>query len=272
MVSPQATSKGKEVVLLVLITIIGTGLRIYRLGYQSLWYDEILTVFSSHGPLAHVLFQTEFKTNILPFYYLVTHAFMALGNQEYFVRIPAVIFGALTIPLLYYSVRQWFDSQVALWSSVLLALSPFHIFYSQEARPYTMFVFLCLLTFYLLQLSLENKDSRLLKLGVAVVGASTFYCHITAIPFLGFLGICVVILVPQNEWRKWIPTFLGMGILLLPALYRAYTIQVTLQGWQDFDPQSLLNALWAFSTGFSFGVQGIAVYLPESLRSIPEHF
>ena len=268
----QAARKRTDIALLVLITIMGTGLRIYRLDYQSLWYDEILTFFSSHGTLAHVLFQTEFKTNILPFYYLVTHAFLALGEQEVFVRMPAVIFGALTIPLFYYSVRHWFGFHVGLWSSSLLAISPFHIFYSQEARPYTMFVFLCLLTFYLLQVSIENKENRWLKLSVAIVGASTFYCHTTAIPFLGFLGLCIVILVPQDEWRKWIPTFLGMGLLLLPALYRANTIQVTLQGWQDFDPLSLLSSLWAFSAGFSFGVQDLAMYLPESLNSIAQDF
>jgi len=264
--------KRKEVFLLVIITVIGTCLRMYRLGYQSLWLDEILTFLSSNGTLSHVLFQTEIQTNILPLYYLVVHAFLALSDQEVFLRVPSLIFGSLTIPLFYYTVRHTFGTQMGLWASSLLAISPFHIFYSQEARPYAMFLLLCLLAFYLLQLCIEKKESRLLKLSFAIVGASTFYCHTAAIPFLAFLGLYIVIVLPMDQWRNWIPTFLGLGILLLPALYRAFIIQVYGKIWQTFDPFSLPNILWVFTTGFSFGSSLLDLHVAEKMKYVIPHF
>ena len=240
----------------------------YRVGYQSLWYDEILTFLSSNGTLSHVLFQTEVKTNILPLYYLIVHAFLALSDQDMFLRIPSVIFGSLTIPLFYYLVNHVFGPQMGLWASTFIAISPFHIFYSQEARPYTMFLFLCLLAFLLLQLSIEKKQNRFLKFSFIIVGASTFYCHTVAIPFLTFLGLYAVIVLSVDQWRHWISTFLTLGILLLPGLYRAFMIQESGKVWQTFDPLLLPNILWAFTTGFSFGPSLLDLHGAERMEDI----
>ena len=262
-----------ELVLVACITLIGAGLRIYQLDYQSLWHDEILTFLSSNGTWAHVLFQTEIKTNILPFYYLVTHAFLAWDSQEMALRAPSVIFGTLTIPLFYQVVRQAFGGQISLWASSLLAISPFHIFYSQEARPYAMYVFLCLLSFSLLQHCVKHHESRLLKGAFAIVGASTFYCHTAAIPFLAFLGLYICIQVPRDQWRDWVPTFLVMTVLILPVLYRVVAIQVDGQGGgRSFEAFYIPYVLWAFSTGFSLGPTLFELHLVERfLEQRAEH-
>jgi len=249
---PRLTSEKRTTyIVLAVLTVIGTGLRAYRLGYQSLWHDEILTYLSSTGTLSHVLFQTDVQTNVLPLYYLITHAFLYWSDLEISLRIPAFIFGSLTLPLFYYTVRHRFGDQTGLWAAWLLAISPFHIFYSQEARPYTLFLFLCLLAVFLLQRCIDHQDSRTLKVSFVVVAVLTFLCHDAAFPFLIFLVLYVFSVRPLDEWSNWIPTFFCLGLLLLPALYWTYSIQVSGKIEQRFDPLSLLNILWLFSAGYS---------------------
>ncbi|WP_447971361.1 glycosyltransferase family 39 protein [Nitrospira sp. M1] len=258
--------------LVALITVIGTGLRAYRLGYQSLWHDEILTYLSSNGSLSHVLFQTEVQTNVLPLYYLVTHALLYWSDLEISLRLPSFIFGSLTLPLFYAIVRHTFGAQTGVWATGLLAISPFHIFYSQEARPYAMYVFLCVLALFLLQRCIDHQQSRLLKVSFVIVAVLTFLCHAAAIPFLAFLVLSILILRPLNEWRDWVPTFLAVGLLLLPAVYWTYAIQVSGKIDQQFDPSSFLNLLWLFSTGYSLGPDFRSLFNLEKLRYLAPHF
>ncbi|GJL67079.1 MAG: hypothetical protein NPIRA05_20500 [Nitrospirales bacterium] len=268
MLARLTSGKRSTFILLVVITIMGTGLRAYRLGYQSLWHDEILTYLSSNGTLSHVLFQTDIQTNVLPLYYLVTHAFLYWSDLETSLRIPAFLFGSLTLPVFYYTVRHTFGGQVGLWATFFLAISPFHIFYSQDARPYTMFLFLCVLTVFLLQRCIDHQDSLTRKIIFVMVAVLTFLCHAAAIPFLAFLVLYILIARPLDEWQDWIPTFLSMGLLLLPALYWTYSIQVSGKIEQRFDPVSYLNILWLFSTGYSLGADLRSFQFTENIRTI----
>ncbi|WP_454061663.1 glycosyltransferase family 39 protein [Candidatus Nitrospira salsa] len=278
MLKKDDIEKGKDIyafpvssVLLISVTVIAAALRIYRLGYQSLWMDEVLTYLSSNGTLAHVLFQTEVHTSILPLYYLFVHAFLYLGEEDIILRVPSLIFGTLSIPLFFMVVRDMLGSLTGTIASFLLAISPFHIFYSQEARPYALYLFLCLLALYLLQQCLNRENNHWLKLGFIVAAASTFYCHTTAVPFLVFLGLYIMITLPKQKWREWIPTFLGLGILLLPALYRIYTIQVGWESARSFEAPYLLYILWAFSTGFSLGPNLIELHQPDKMKYIVQY-
>lgn len=260
-----------SVIGLLLITVIGTGLRIYRLGYQSLWYDEILTFLSSSGTFTHVLFQTEIETYILPLYYLVVHAFLYLGEEDVILRIPSLIFGSLSIPLFFLVVREILGAETGVLASFLLAISPFHIFFSQEARPYAMFLFLCLLALYLLQQCLKHKESNWLKLGFAVVAASTLYCHTVAIPFLMFLALYLVLMGSQIKLKEWGGTVSGLTILLLPALYRIMMIQEESGLGRSFELSYLPYVMWAFSTGFSLGPTLLELHLTDKMNYVIEY-
>jgi uncharacterized membrane protein len=254
--------------LLISATVIGAILRIYRVGYQSLWHDEVLTYLSSKGTLAHVLFQTEVKTNILPLYYLIVHVFLFLGEEDVILRIPSLIFGTLSIPLFFLVVRAILGANAAILASFFLAISPFHIFYSQEARPYALFLFLCLLALYLLQQCLNQEENHWLKFGFTIVAASTFYCHTAAIPFLTFLGFYVVLASPNNIWKKWGPSLLGLSILLIPALYRAIMIQEEGGPGRYFELSYLPYVLWTFSTGFSLGPTVLELHLTNRISHV----
>src|SRR2546430_13472357 len=119
-----------ELAVLAVLVVVGAALRVFLLNNQSLWTDEIVTFRSSDGPLWWVISQTEVNSNILPLYYVVAAVSLTPGNNEVMLRLPSVIFGVLSIPLVYLIAREWFGTQVALLSTVLFVFSPFHVWYS----------------------------------------------------------------------------------------------------------------------------------------------
>ena len=250
------------------ITFIGLALRLYRLGHQSLWLDEVLTYLSSSGSLYHVFTQTEIATNVLPFYYFMVHPFLFLGQDEFVLRLPSLIVGSLSVPLFFLVVRQHLNGSTALWASSLMAISPFHIYYCQEARPYALFVFICLLSLWFLAECIKREGNRWLRVGFAITAAATFYCHTAAIPFIGFMAAYVALVVPRKKWGVWILIFIAIAILLIPGLIRATAIQVGFSKIRSFEPSYLAYVLWAFSTGFSLGPNLIELHRPDKLGYI----
>jgi mannosyltransferase len=141
--------------LLFLITVFAAALRFYKLGDWSFWIDEIYTInhaiahFSSlelireHIPPARnwIPVSTIFTAQILKTW----------GVNEWNARfIPAVI-GIMSIPILFVPVKKMFGSRVALIAMLLLVISPWHVFWSQNARFYTsllLFYTLALFVFY----------------------------------------------------------------------------------------------------------------------------
>lgn len=239
----------------VALTAIGLMLRVFHLSHQSLWTDEILTPLSSNGSLWRVVTQKEINTNIPPLYYVIAHFFLPLGNKEWVLRLPSVLFGSASIPLFFLVVREWLGSRVALACAAMLTISPFHVWYSQESRPYALFLFLALLALRLLQLVLKDPGNRWKQIAFVLATASVFYCHTLGLPFIVLLAAYAVLLTPPLTRRRWIPIFGAIAVLLIPAVYRLVTFAPTASA----DSTRALGiafvpyAFWAFATGYSLG-------------------
>ncbi len=150
------------IVLIVGIMLLALGLRLYHLNAQSLWYDEGFSVYLSHKSPGEIVSQTAADIQP-PLYYLMLHGWMKLfGDDEPAVRGLSVLFGVLTVPLIYGVARHLFRRHLAgLLAALLLAVSPLHIWYGQETRMYTLLVFLCLLSsYFLLLLASRSRQER----------------------------------------------------------------------------------------------------------------
>jgi len=262
--SKQLSNK-KTAILLFSIFILGAGLRLYRLGYQSLWIDEVLTFLSSKGTLSNVLFQTEINTNILPLYYVVVNAVLRVGNQDALLRLPSVVFGSLSILALYFVVTNWLGKTSGLICALLLAISPFHIWYSQEARPYSLLLFLAVLSIWFLQKLIQNQFSLKLKFGFIVIAAATFYCHTVAIALIGAMGTYVLIAVPRRKWKNWIPVFGSIVLLLLPGIYKLAATSLSPAPERSFNLLAVAYAIWTFIAGCSLGPTQTELHLPDRI-------
>ena len=119
-----------EPLLLTLIIATAAALRFYKLGDWSFWGDEIITVRRAMGAPARSLSGQNIS---LLLEYLVLST---LGIREWTARLAPALTGVITIGLIYLPIRRIFGIRVALISILLLALSPWHLYWSQNARQY----------------------------------------------------------------------------------------------------------------------------------------
>jgi uncharacterized membrane protein len=149
-----STKSGVLVAFIACITL-AVGLRLFNLGTQNFWYDEVETL--------------SYASNLFPIrdihpptYYAVVHLVMLLGSSEFWVRFPSFLMGVASVVMVYYVGRSLFPEHigVALVTTLLAAISPMLVWHSQDARMYSQFLLACLLTVYFyLQILKRGKTS-----------------------------------------------------------------------------------------------------------------
>lgn len=133
---------------LVTVTLLALVLRFFKLGEWSFWIEEHHTIRTLNEIGS---FEDVFNL-IRPLFFIISKPVVVfLGIDEWTSRLVPALIGIVTVPLLYLAVKKLLGSRVAIISAVLLAISPWHIYWSQNARFYTLFLLLyniCLLAFY----------------------------------------------------------------------------------------------------------------------------
>jgi uncharacterized membrane protein len=102
---------------------------------------------------------------------------MAFGDSEIAVRLLSVVFGIAAIPVIYELGRLLFNREAGLVGALVLALSVFQIFYSQDARMFSLLVLLSLLSLYFFILYLQ-RPSRLILVAYVLVTVLLLYTDV----------------------------------------------------------------------------------------------
>lgn len=133
----------QELLVLLLLTVIGAGLRLYNLGFNSLWLDEAATYSLSVVPLGQIWTNMAAGEFNPPLFFIIQHFMIMIGNTEIALRIMPALFGIATIPVIYLVGKEFMDKYVGLIIAAAFTLSPFLVVYSQEARAYSLLLLLC---------------------------------------------------------------------------------------------------------------------------------
>jgi uncharacterized membrane protein len=163
----------------------------YHLGYKGLWGDEIGEVIVANSDNISTVLSGASHHLSPPLDYIILHFFLHFGISDFIVRLPSAIFGMLSIILIYYITKTLFGPKEGLISAFLLAISPMHIFYSQEARMYSLFVFLSLLSL-LFFIKAINEGSMLTWIGFIISTTLNIYTHYFA-SFVIFIYVLFII-------------------------------------------------------------------------------
>lgn len=145
-----ARARGRYVLLLLLILAAGLAARIVNLPAESLDGDEVFTLRAATAPGWSGTLQMVREDLVHPpLHYLAVRAsIMLAGVSDLAARLPSLLAGLLSIALLCLLGREIEGlRRPALLAGGLLAVHDWHIFYSQQARPYALF---CMLTYLLL--------------------------------------------------------------------------------------------------------------------------
>jgi len=132
----------------LLIVLLATALRFYRLDGQSLWADEGNSVALAGRSPADITYGAAYDIHPPLYYYLLHFWVWPFGTSEFAVRSLSAVIGILLACLTFLLGRYLFDSWVGLVAAFLSAISPFQVYYSQEARMYILLAALSALSVY----------------------------------------------------------------------------------------------------------------------------
>lgn len=230
----QMTRKQDEWACVSLL-LLGFGVRLYGLTYHSLWLDETVSVYLASFPPLEILRQGMFlQEPNPPLYHLLLHFWMRLfGSGEAAVRMMSALPGTLYLAPIYLLGRRLLSPRVALIATLLVAIDPFLVWYSQEARMYALVATLSLWSLYCLVRAMEAPRWSWWSAYVGVTVAS-LYTHFYAVLLLP--AELVFLLV--YAWRRG--TALRRGALawalsllcFSPWLWRAWDVSATAPSWR----------------------------------------
>ena len=135
--------------MIFVILILALAIRIVNLD-QSFWLDEATSIIAARDYSVNEIL-TKFSPGDFhpPLYYLLLKMWMGfLGSSEIAARSLSVLFGLGTIPFIYTLGKKLFSHKVGIFTALLLATAPLHIYYSQEARMYVFETFLATVVAY----------------------------------------------------------------------------------------------------------------------------
>ncbi len=236
--------------------------RVLSLDAQSLWRDEVDSIRFATQPLADYLAQFSLHGQNGPLYFLLLRGWIHLaGSSAFALRFSSVLWSVLGVALFYALMRRLRDAPTARRAALLLALSPYAVWYAQEVRMYTWVPMLVLLALYALERA--GTEPRALWWWVVLVATSlAFYSHILA----------ALVLPVEVLWfalRGWSQPRARRGALLvLAGLTLPY---LPLARWQipyalmprvtGYPPLSALEMAGTLLTAWSSGITGRASWL-----------
>jgi mannosyltransferase len=180
-----------EAVGVLCLTALAAALRFATLDLQSFDFDEAITVGPVLGGSFDAMLDTIPKTESTPplYYVLAWPWTQVFGLGEVGVRSLSALFGTALVPVAYGAARELGGRRAALFAAALVAVNPQLIFYSQEARAYSLLALLATLSFWAFLLARREPGRRGLALW-ALASAAALLTHY----FAAFL------VVPEAIW------------------------------------------------------------------------
>lgn len=185
---------------LTALTTLAAVLRVIALNQQP-WYDEMTTLVQSARQPFWVILTTYTSKNQHLLYSLLAHlSLVTFGESIWSLRLPAVIFGVLGVPALYFCGRRITSQREAILAAALLTVSYHHVWFSQNARGYTGLVFWTLQATWLFLRGIENRSAGIWS-AYGVTLALGMYTHLTMGIVAAAHGLILLGLFLE-EWRR----------------------------------------------------------------------
>jgi hypothetical protein len=189
-------------IVLGVIMILATCLRLYRLDYQGLWYDEAKIVSMSNEFGILNMWNEEDAAKPVFEIFVLRPWIKLFGLSEYAVRLPAVILGVFSVLLIYKLGVLVFNRRTGLISAFLLAISPSSIYYSQQAFYSCMEITIVLLSMFLFFKVLRDKRTLLALTIVNIIGIYTFVSCLFVV-MVQILAILLFYTEDKHFLKRW---------------------------------------------------------------------
>jgi 4-amino-4-deoxy-L-arabinose transferase-like glycosyltransferase len=246
---------------MVAIVVLALALRLVNLGGRAVWYDEAFAVLYAEQPLETMLYGTVTQVegaaaDVHPlFFYTMLHVWMLVfGQSPDAVRALSLLLGIATVILAYLLGRRLFNRRVGLAAALVVAIAPFHVYYSQEARMYALLGFAAMAMTYFFVLAWHDGGWGN-WIAFAVFGALTLYAHNLGVMFLAGLDLWVLwawFRPGGARWHNFRPLLISH--LLIFVLFAPWLIVVPSQLGK------IQQAYWVEQPGLVKLIQTILIF------------
>ena len=176
----------------VLLLITSVGLRVYQLNTYSLWLDEATQYQIATLSVKQMLCSLPYDWLVLPVLITKLQILINFDGDAWQLRLPSVLFGTGTIFIIFLLAREMFSTRVAWLTAFLAAIWPRLIEYSQEMRPYALFVLLASTSGFALLRALRTNQTRY---WILFASAATFELYVHHLAFLNVSSFFLFALV-----------------------------------------------------------------------------
>jgi len=243
---PQFFRRHYAIILITILTIIAFLLRIYHLGTQDYFSEEIATVttirMTYYQIIANVFIHPE--SGQAPLYYLIAKvSAVVIGTVSLeSIRLPAAILGTLCVPAAYALGREYHSEITGILAALVITVSDRMVFYSQYGRPYTLvFLFFILTAYCFVKIQKGDSFRAWMPLFVITSGLCLISHYYSIIPISVLWGILIW------QRRKEMVPYIVAGIVAASAflLYIRVVIGEYLTSpISALYPPSIFNVTW----------------------------
>lgn len=242
--------------MLFAILTLAVVLRLYHVNAQSFWHDEAVQYAIARQPFA-TIFSMHYTDILPPLSYGLLHIWLIFGQSDLWARLLPLLAGVIGVFLIYRLGRMLFTANTGLLAALLLAVSPFHIWYSQDIRPYTLMMLFCLLHLIFFIQCLRGGGWRHWG-GFGLCAGAAIFNHPFALFTLAAEFFYALYKAPDRGF--WIRYLVLMGVLALMYLpfvsIKCLAITASAGTIGNYKPITWLAfpfALYAWLFGFSIG-------------------
>ncbi len=276
---------------IIAMVILAGILRLYRLGNQSLWIDEIFT-FAVSSPKTGLNIWDYLKYNLHgPLHSLIVYLFQLVSKSDAWLRLPSALAGTASVYLFYRWIDVWLGRNIARVSALLLAIHPLHIHYSQELRNYGFLILFAMMANFFFHRSLGDEERQrnwffyVVTLALSALSnftAAFLYTAHTLIYFLRkgikkstvlrWILVSVAVLVLISPWVYRIYKVIDVSALVTPVMPGQLSTTERLRGETTVTFTALPYTAYTFSVGFSMGPSLRELHREHTLvRVIADH-
>jgi hypothetical protein len=216
-VSTRLSAATLRIFIVTGFTLTGFLLRLHGF-QQSLIGDEFLAFndIRGRGVFDVIRVVAEGQENTPPLYFLLAWASAKLGDPTVWLRLPSLVLGTATIPLVYAFGLRTVGRRAALVATAFVALSPFATHFSIEARPYATLIFFSVASSLALLKALAASSAKWWA-AYALCVSAVLYTHYTGIFVLAAQAVWSLI-AHRAQWRGLLLANLGAAVSFLPWL------------------------------------------------------
>jgi mannosyltransferase len=189
----RARSLSADERVLVAIVVVAAVIRIITIDNQSFWTDEALTAYEAQLPFGAMLHTVAHVETTPPLYFVLIWIWAKLfGTSEVALRSISTLAGIALVPIAYLSARELVSRWAGVIAAAFVAVNPFLIWFSQEARAYMLLAALTGAGFLWFARARADPSRRNLTWW-AVLSALALMTHF-------FAGFAVA---PEAAWLLW---------------------------------------------------------------------